>query len=92
VLKTLGVTKQQFEQLKKNALTRERQLREAQRKLDNDDFNEECVVCLDARPNHIILDCGHLALCEECAHLFRKPDSKCPSCRAPIRKILKTYK
>lgn len=34
---------------------------------EDDPWSKECVVCLDAPATHIILDCYHLCLCEDCA-------------------------
>lgn len=39
-----------------------------------------CVVCMDAKSNHVLLPCGHLCLCETCATKVKT----CPACRAKI--------
>lgn len=49
-----------------------------------------CVICKDAEPDHIILPCRHLCLCESCSQLC--PDGMpCPVCRADVTSILKAY-
>lgn len=65
-----------------------------------DNYQRECVVCLDESATHIILDCFHLCLGEKCAKtmLAEKEEKEkkgekeyCPKCRAEIRLIHKTY-
>jgi len=36
----------------------------------------ECTVCLDHPCDQIFLDCMHLCVCTNCAHLFQKKESK----------------
>lgn len=63
-------------------------------KKEDDPWMRECVVCLSNPATHIILDCMHLCLCEECAGQWDvkdKHEKNCPKCRAPIREIRKTY-
>ena len=46
---------------------------------------EECVICLDAKPNTIFFPCGHLCCCNECyGHIKNGP---CPLCRRNIEQI-----
>jgi len=49
-------------------------------------FDNRCVVCLDGMRTQILLPCGHLALCTDCAKrdTIRKLDMKCPLCRCTI--------
>jgi hypothetical protein len=45
---------------------------------------ELCVMCLDARKDHIILPCGHQCVCKGCAgQLTRTKTPTCPLCRRP---------
>jgi hypothetical protein len=47
---------------------------------------ELCVMCLDARKDHIILPCGHQCVCKGCAEqLTRTKTPTCPLCRRAIR-------
>lgn len=65
------------------------------------DFLRECVVCIDASSDHIILPCYHLCLCGKCAQGMQqelKNNKKgsgqaqfCPKCRAEITIIHKIY-
>lgn len=57
------------------------------------DYNlRECVVCLDAMSDHIILNCMHICLCEDCAEMYRASKQKeCPKCRGRIKSIRHVY-
>lgn len=47
---------------------------------------EECVVCMDTKPNVVIVPCGHLCCCENCS--LQLDPRKCPICRGEISSIL----
>jgi len=57
--------------------------------------SKECVVCLDAEADHVVLDCFHMCMCETCASMLNKesdPKRKiCPVCRGPIRDVKKVF-
>ena len=38
----------------------------------------ECVICLDREKTHLVVPCGHWALCGDCAALVGKSLSSCP--------------
>ena len=44
----------------------------------------ECVVCLDARAEVMLLPCKHTILCQACAGLVREGGKPCPMCRAEV--------
>ena len=46
-----------------------------------------CVVCMDRPRNVVILDCGHICCCLECARQV----NNCPVCRRPIARLVPTY-
>ena len=50
-----------------------------------------CVVCLEAKPNILYLDCMHIAICDYCDRMKSKTSSQstCDVCRAEIFKRLK---
>lgn len=58
--------------------------KERRQKVRNTDLTEEfvCVVCRSNPREIILLDCGHICLCEDCSEGIT---SECPICRAPIR-------
>jgi len=47
----------------------------------------QCVVCLTAEREVILLDCGHVCACKLCADTLMREDHQCPVCRAEIRAI-----
>ena len=47
----------------------------------------ECVVCLAAPRDHVLVPCGHACCCDECCAAI----SFCPLCRAPVEKAVKLY-
>ena len=50
-----------------------------------------CVVCLEAKPNILYLDCMHIAICDSCDRMKSRTSSQstCDVCRAKISKRLK---
>jgi len=57
---------------------------------DNQESNRECVICLDASANMVLMDCMHICLCEDCSKTFDKTKT-CPKCRSTVREIRKTF-
>jgi len=58
----------------------------------------ECVVCMAACVSTVLLPCGHLCLCINCANTFQqlrqRPESKgvsCPLCRLPITNMHRVF-
>jgi hypothetical protein len=48
----------------------------------------QCVVCMDAPKDHIVLPCMHMCACEACAqHLLKRWPPRCPVCRGAIERI-----
>ena len=59
-----------------------------------------CCMCATDRATHIVLDCMHMCLCDECKDNFRAPTAdtsppgiakQCPVCRAKIKDVRKVY-
>ena len=52
---------------------------------------EKCVICLEAPPSILYLDCMHIAVCVPCDRLKSKTSlqSTCDVCRAEISKRVK---
>lgn len=59
---------------------------------DDDGMPEDCTVCLDAKPNTLVLPCMHQVVCSKCsAKLSKTADAKtCVKCRTPITEIIPT--
>lgn len=51
--------------------------------------NGACVYCIDKEANFILVPCGHVCFCEECAKDFT--EDKCPICRQKIEHKSKVY-
>ena len=47
----------------------------------------ECVVCMDAPRNALLLPCGHVHTCMDCVSQFQR--RACPVCRAPIQRVIR---
>lgn len=58
--------------------------KERRQKVRDNDLPENflCVVCRSNPREIILLDCGHVCLCEDCSEGIT---GGCPMCRAPIR-------
>ncbi len=60
------------------------------------EVSSDCAHCHNVKhqlvTDHIVMDCMHLCLCEECAPIYMKPNSKCPKCGRPARKVVKTFR
>jgi len=48
---------------------------------------EECVICLEGKPENIYARCGHQCAHDACTRAM-PPPIKCPVCRAPVEAIL----
>lgn len=61
--------------------------------LDNNDEDDDklCIVCLQVAYNTVLLPCGHLYLCYECAISIKKRNEKCPACRSLIESLHRVY-
>ena len=45
---------------------------------------EECIVCFDAKPEVVIVSCGHRVLCMKCAAEMETRRQNCPICRTRL--------
>lgn len=58
---------------------------------------DDCCVCYSRVINSVFLDCGHRIMCHHCATFTvlakqkNEAFAKCPLCREPVKKIIKTY-
>lgn len=48
---------------------------------------EECVICLDAEPEHIYKPCMHRVACSSCAFELRARSANCPWCRCVLDEL-----
>lgn len=49
---------------------------------------EECVICLDKKPNITLVPCGHHVTCKDCYEKYRFIKNTCPLCRISITKAI----
>lgn len=48
----------------------------------------ECLICLSNPRKTVILECGHICICQECANYVQESSQSCPVCRKPITSIV----
>jgi len=48
-----------------------------------------CLICLQNKRTHVIIECFHVVACAECAKLIHENSHECPLCRKPITNPLK---
>jgi uncharacterized protein YggU (UPF0235/DUF167 family) len=53
-----------------------------------EDENADCVVCMDASHEVVIVPCGHFCMCKECANILQNSSGKCPMCRGDIHLVV----
>jgi len=51
----------------------------------------QCVVCLGAEREVILLNCGHVCVCADCGAQLVTNNHSCPVCRADILSVLPAY-
>ena len=51
---------------------------------------DQCVICLETKPNILFAGCNHICICSECEKI--KPLVKCPYCRTKISRRIKISK
>ncbi|KAF0975048.1 hypothetical protein FDP41_005801 [Naegleria fowleri] len=56
---------------------------------EEDDDDHLCVICISERASIVVLPCGHLSLCSECANALRNQTNKCPICRQTVESAIK---
>lgn len=47
----------------------------------------QCKICMDAEVGAVLLPCGHLVACVDCAPSLKD----CPVCRQPIKATIRTF-
>jgi hypothetical protein len=51
----------------------------------------QCVVCMDAPKNRVVLPCMHLCACGPCAQRLLELDASCPVCRGPVERMAQVF-
>eukprot|EP00096_Caligus_rogercresseyi_P008060 TRINITY_DN2636_c0_g1_i4.p1 TRINITY_DN2636_c0_g1~~TRINITY_DN2636_c0_g1_i4.p1 ORF type:complete len:387 (+),score=106.34 TRINITY_DN2636_c0_g1_i4:157-1317(+) len=55
---------------------------------DNMDDEEMCKICMDAKVDCVMLECGHMCTCIACGKIM----SECPICRRYVVRVVKIFK
>ena len=55
---------------------------------EEDDFENQCKICMDASIDCVLLECGHMVTCTKCG----KQITDCPVCRQNIARIVHVFK
>jgi hypothetical protein len=78
--------------------TQERDSADVRSSLAVDEPIEEsqcCVICMESKRTHAFVPCGHMCVCQSCAHLPSLRDSqngkRCPVCRRQSFIVMKVY-
>lgn len=53
----------------------------------NEEFQVECVICMEEKPQVVLVPCGHLVMCQTCAETAKD----CPTCRGAIEKRQRVF-
>jgi len=79
--------KNKLEQMSQDKLSQN--VDETEMEQDNkEDSENECVICLDGKNDHVVVPCGHQCLCKDCGHTVKQ----CPICRVDIISVMKIFK
>lgn len=49
----------------------------------------QCIVCMEDSASHVVVPCGHLALCQRCSGLA---SSRCPLCRQAAERVIRVFR
>eukprot|EP01006_Ploeotia_vitrea_P012884 TRINITY_DN33957_c0_g1_i1.p1 TRINITY_DN33957_c0_g1~~TRINITY_DN33957_c0_g1_i1.p1 ORF type:complete len:277 (-),score=2.94 TRINITY_DN33957_c0_g1_i1:201-995(-) len=55
------------------------------------DEGDECCICMTAPKEAVLVPCGHICACVECANQLQRT-SRCPICRQSITQVIKGYR
>ncbi|KAJ1656870.1 hypothetical protein IWQ61_003635 [Dispira simplex] len=64
----------------------------AQYTKDVDSADNLCKICYDHHINCLILECGHLVTCLDCAKRLQTTTNECPICRQHITRVVHVFK
>lgn len=67
----------------------QRELARQREELDAARIEGRCTVCLEDVANHVLVPCGHLALCQRCRWLA---SSRCPVCRQRVERVIRVFR
>jgi len=100
VCRLFKMRRKREENRRRNDAARERSLRLVDRiregrdprpNLDGIPEALRCIVCLGAEREVILLDCGHVCACADCAANLLRMNQGCPVCRSPLGRVALAY-
>jgi len=104
ILQQIGISKEQYQQYTRNKLKYPRNGGYGDDGMYHATNNVEeskaaaaklltCVVCLDARSDHVVVPCMHLCLCGDCAPFYKQQQGNlaCPKCRSKVETAMKVF-
>eukprot|EP01084_Bolivina_argentea_P008352 15655_1 len=56
-----------------------------------EDDSKLCIVCMDNERDHVLIPCGHIAVCKDCKDNYNQDGAECPICREKVKMVVKTY-
>ena len=62
--------------------------------IDGDEIiqeGHECVICRTSRKTHVLVPCGHLCVCVNCAEITMTLSNACPICRKQSTSIMQVF-
>jgi len=56
--------------------------------------DDNCIICLTAPKNAVLVPCGHQSMCHDCAlkWLFANRNRQCPICRQRVKRVQKIFR
>jgi len=58
---------------------------------NNNNANNECIVCMGEEKDTLFLPCGHYCVCFKCGDEIKKGMKQCPICRSIVQSVTKVY-
>ncbi|XP_074630303.1 tumor susceptibility gene 101 protein-like [Acropora palmata] len=57
----------------------------------DDQTDDNCIVCMELKKDSVLIPCGHLGICFKCANRCKETSKTCPVCREKIIEVHRVY-
>lgn len=57
----------------------------------DDQTDDNCIVCMELKKDSVLIPCGHLGICFKCANRCKETSTTCPVCRVKIIEVHRVY-
>lgn len=57
----------------------------------DDQTDDNCIVCMELKKDSVLIPCGHLGICFKCANRCKETSKTCPVCREKITEVHRVY-